>query len=291
MLEDKRKWTPYYFLLPAMILLVTLYIYPIVLTFFQSFFEVALFGGESIFVGLDNYRQLLASSTFYNNLSTTLIYTVYTVALKMLGGLGLAIMLNSNIYGKKFWRFMMLIPWAIPQVAVSIIWKWIYDGHYGYLNGILQYFDILTENVSWLANTDVTLYMVGIVDAWMGWPMVTMMILAGLESIPHSLYEASRLDGASTWSQFRYITLPGISGVLLITLTLVSIWTFNSFNVIYVLTGGGPLRSTETLMMRVYNESFQNFDFGVSSALSVLIIIFLILFTIAYIRQLFKEEN
>ena len=119
---------------------------------------------------------------------------------------------------------------------------------------------------------------------------IFLLFLAGLEAIPKSLYEASRLDGANQINQFFHITLSEIGPVLLITTTLVSIWTFNSFNVIYVLTQGGPLRQTETLMMRVYNESFQNFNFGVSSALSVLIIILLILFTSLYISQLMKEE-
>ncbi len=208
----------------------------------------------------------------------------------MLGGLFLALSINSDIYGRKIIRFLMLIPWALPQVAVAVVWQWIYNGNYGYLNYFLQQINLLQSNISWLADMDLTLYAVSFVDAWMGWPLVTMMILAGLEAIPESLYEASRLDGANQINQFFHITLPEIQPVLLITTTLVSIWTFNSFNVIYVLTQGGPLRQTETLMMRVYNESFQNFNFGLSSALSVLIILLLVLFTSIYISQLLKEE-
>ncbi len=287
---EKRDWTPFYFLLPAMILMVLLYAYPLFLTLIQSFQNVQLFGGESSFIGLNNYRQLLKDSNFYHNLSVTVRYSLFTIILKMLGGLLLALSINSDIYGRKIIRFLMLIPWALPQVAVAVVWQWIYNGNYGYLNYYLQQLNLLKSNISWLADMDITLYAVSFVDAWMGWPLVTMMILAGLEAIPKSLYEASRLDGANQINQFFHITLPEIGPVLLITTTLVSIWTFNSFNVIYVLTQGGPLRQTETLMMRVYNESFQNFNFGVSSALSVLIIILLILFTSLYISQLMKEE-
>lgn len=287
---EKRDWSPFYFLLPAMVLMVLLYAYPLFLTLIQSFQEVQLFGEESSFIGLDNYRQLLNDSNFYHNLSVTVRYSFFTIILKMVGGLVLALSINSDIYGRKIIRFLMLIPWALPQVAVAVVWQWIYNGHYGYLNYFLQQINLLQTNISWLADMDLTLYAVSFVDAWMGWPLVTMMILAGLEAIPESLYEASRLDGANRINQFFHITLSEIRPVLLITTTLVSIWTFNSFNVIYILTQGGPLRQTETLMMRVYNESFQNFNFGVSSALSVLIILLLVLFTSVYISQLMKEE-
>ena len=284
----KANKTAILFVMPALVLLTLLYAYPLILMVVQSFQEVALFGGQSQFVFLDNYHQLLSDSSFYRNLAITFKYSVLTILIKMLGGLLIALALNSDIFAKKTLRFLMLIPWAIPQVAVAMIWKWIYNGQYGYLNYFLEGIASIQSHISWLADTRVTLYAVSFVDAWMGWPLIAMMILAGLEAIPDNLYEASRLDGASRWGQFVHITLPEIRGVLLITFTLVSIWTFNSFNVLYVLTQGGPLRSTETMMMRVYNEAFQNFDFGVSSALSVLIMIMILLPISLYIRQLVK---
>lgn len=286
----KNTWTPFWFLLPALILMTLLYAYPLFLTLVQSFQNVALFGGNNTFVGLDNYRTIFSNTSFIQNFKTTVHYATITILIKMLGGFFLALILNADIYGRKLWRFLMLVPWAIPQVAVSVIWSWIYDGHYGYLNYFMQMVGWLEQNISWLANPNVTLYAVAFVDAWMGFPLIAMMILAGLEAIPKELYEASSLDGANGLKQFFHITLPEVSGVLLITTTLVSIWTFNSFNVIYVLTQGGPLRTTETLMMRIYNESFQSFNFGLSSALSVVVILLLVLFTSLYIRQLLKED-
>lgn len=287
---QKKNFQAIYFLLPAMILLTILYAYPMFLLLVQSFQKVELFGDQSKFVAFDNYIRLLKDKEIYHNLRITLLYSCVTIAIKMLGGLMIALLINSDIYGKKLARFIMLIPWAIPQVAVSIIWKWIYDTRYGYLNYFLDAVNWVQGNIAWLADKDVTLYAVSIVDAWMGWPLITMMILAGLEAIPKSLYEAGRLDGANTWKQFWHITLPELAPVLTITFTLVSIWTFNSFNVIFVMTQGGPLRSTETLMMRVYNEAFKKFDFGMSSALSVLIILFMLAFISLYIRQLTKED-
>lgn len=286
----RQRWTPYALLFPALVLLLILYAYPFILTFIQSFQNVALFGGDSTWVGLDNYKFLLNDANFAKNLNVTLRYTVVTVLLKIVIGFAFALMLNGDLYFKKVLRFLLLIPWAIPQVAVSVVWKWIYDGNYGYLNYFLQQLGLLQDNISWLADPDVTFYAVSFVDAWMGWPLITLMFLSGLETIPKSLYEAAQVDGANRFNRFIHITLSEIRGVFLVVLTLVTIWTFNSFNVIYVLTQGGPLRSTETLMMRVYNESFQNFNFGVSSALTIIILVLLVLFTFFYVRNIIKDE-
>lgn len=289
-MHTRRRITPYLLLFPAVILLILLYAYPFILTIIQSFQRVVLFGGDSYWVGFDNYISILTDQTFYQNLMTTFRYALLTIVLKMVVALILALFLHSDIFGKGLMRFIMLLPWAVPQVAVALVWKWIYDGQYGYLNYYLEKLGLLSERISWLADPDVTMYAVSFVDAWMGWPLITMMLLAGLEAIPESLYEASLIDGANAWRRFTNVTMPGIKNVFLITTTLVSIWTFNSFNVIYVLTQGGPLRTTETLMMRVYNESFQNFNFGVSSALTLIIIVLITFFTFGYIRQLFKED-
>lgn len=289
MLKSK-KFTPYLFLLPAWILLIILYAYPYGLTLLQSFQKVNLFGGENSWVHFDNYSYLLSDNNFFKNLNVTVKYSLVTISLKIIVGLLFALMLNADIYAKKFLRFLFLIPWAIPQVAVAVAWKWIYDGKYGYLNQLLTSWEWIPANISWLADPEKTLYAVSLVDAWMGWPLITMMFLSGLEAIPDSLYEAAALDGANRFYRFFHVTLSEMRNVFLIVLTLVTIWTFNSFNVIFVLTQGGPLRSTETLMMRVYNESFQNFNFGVSSALTVIILALLIGFTFYYVYHMIKEE-
>lgn len=287
-MQSKKVWLS---LAPAILLLGLLYGYPILLTLVQSFQQVSLFGSESVFVGLDNYIRLFRDPQILNNLMITIHYTIITVVLKLVGGLGFAILLNQDIYFKKLWRFIFLLPWAMPQVAVAVLWQWIYDGNYGYLNFLLMSFNLIQEEVAWLADPNLTIYMVSIVDAWMGWPLVTLMFLSGLKSIPNSLYEAASIDGASRLQKFFHITLPSIRPITYIIATLVTIWTFNSFNVIYVLTQGGPLRSTETLMMRIYIESFSNFDFGYSSAISMVVIILLSILTFQYIRLIFKEDE
>lgn len=286
-MRTKKVWL---YLAPSILLLVLLYGYPILLTLFQSFHNVSLFGSDSVFIGLDNYRRLFRDPQIFNNLKITSHYTIVTVGLKLIGGLVFALLLNQDIYFKKFWRFLFLFPWAVPQVAVAVLWRWIYDGNYGYLNYLLLNLNLINEEISWLADTDFALYMVSLVDAWMGWPLITLIFLAGLEAIPNSLYEAAKIDGATRFQNFIHITLPSIRPLALIITILTTIWTFNSFNVIYVLTQGGPLRTTETLVMRIYIESFSNFDFGYSAAITTLIIVLLTIVTLQYVRMIFKED-
>lgn len=185
----------------------------------------------------------------------------------------------------------MLLPWALPQVAVSIVWQWMLDGNYGYINYYLLKLGIISKNITWLSVPKTAFLSTSFVDAWMGVPTVALMFLSGLSSIPHSLYEASMVDGASKWKQFIYITIPGIKKVFLIVLTLVSIWTFNSFNVINILTKGGPMGATMTLIYRIYKETFSKFNLGMSSAMSIVVCIILLIMSRLYWKQIEKEEK
>ena len=196
-----------------------------------------------------------------------------------------------NYIFKKALRFLVLIPWAIPQVVVAILWTWILDGQYGYLNYYLQKFGLVEEVIRWLSDPNLALISTSIVDAWIGIPLITMIFLSGLSSIPDSLYEAAKVDGANLFQRFRYITLKAMKKVFLIALTLTTIWTFNSFNVIYVLTGGGPMDATETMMIKIYHEAFGKYNLGMSSTLSIIIFIILIILSILYWKQINRDEE
>lgn len=287
----KQKWLPYGLILPTIILLSLLYGYPIILLIWQSFNKVNLLNASMEFVGLSNYKNVFADPSFYKTLSLTFRYTVITVILKVGLGFLFAYLLHKEIFFKKEFRFLMLIPWAIPQVAVSTVFKWILDGDYGYLNYILMKLNITADPVWFLSSPKLAFYAASFVDTWMGIPMVCMMFLAALNGIPKSLYEASMMDGADGFRQFIDITLPAIKKVFTTVLILVTIWTFNSFNVIFVLTGGGPMRATETLIIRVYQEAFSRFDLGMSATLSVVTMVILTILTIIYVKGLdFYEE-
>ena len=279
-----RNYTPYFLILPVVVFMLALYAYPIFLVFVESFHKTSIIAGSSEFVGLDNFRKIISDGSFSTTLGLTFKYTALTVFLKMFLGFVMALFLYSDIYFKKTLRFLSLIPWAIPQVAVSIVWKWILDGNYGYLNYYLIKFGIIEKNIAWLSSQKLAFFCAAFVDTWLGISLVSMIFLAALNSIDKSLYESSMMDGANVFQRFLYVTVPGVKTVFLITLTLVTIWTFNSFNVIFVLTQGGPMRSTETLIIRIYQEAFSKFDLGTSSALSVVVFLILIAFSAIYFK-------
>lgn len=286
----KSKMLPYLLLLPCFLVVIILYGYPMVLTFINSFNKVNLLTGSSDFIGLANYKSIFNDPQFYKSLSVTVKYTVITVFLKIFLGFLLAYLLSSNIFAKKQFRFLVLIPWAIPQVAVSTLWKWILDGRYGYINYFFMKLGITKSPILFLSDPNIALYCAAFVDAWLGISFVSMMFLAALEQIPTSLYEAAEIDGANKRRQFFDITLPGIKHTFVTILILVTIWTFNSFNVIYVLTQGGPMRSTETLIIKIYQEAFSRFNIGASSALTMIVVVILSLMTFIYSRRLLNEK-
>jgi len=242
------------------------------------------------FVGLENFNKVFSAKFFLPTLSLTFRYAVVTVFLKLSLGFIMALFMNSDMYFSKFLKFMSLLPWAMQQVAVAVIWKWILDGNYGYLNFYLQKLGLIHENISFLSNPGMAFFAASFVDTWLGLPMVSMIFMAGLSNINSSLYESAKIDGAGVISRFIHITCPCIKRVFLVTLTLVSIWTFNSFNVIFVLTGGGPMRSTETLMLKIYEQAFSKFNLGAAYALSSVVVVILFIFTMLYYKLEVEED-
>ena len=288
---NKKKLSPYGLIIPVVIFMIIVYGYPLLLTFKYSFQEVSLIGSENTFVGFRNYIRVLTDEKFYNTLILTFKWAVLTIVIKIVIGFIMALLLNAELYFKKALRFLILIPWAIPQVVVAILWTWILDGQYGYLNYYLQKFGFVEEAIRWLSDPNLALISTSIVDAWIGIPLITMIFLSGLSSIPDSLYEAAKVDGANLFQRFRYITLKAMKKVFLIALTLTTIWTFNSFNVIYVLTGGGPMDATETMMIKIYHEAFGKYNLGMSSTLSIIVFIILTILSILYWKQINRDEE
>lgn len=287
---DKKKLSPYILITPVAIFMLIVYGYPLLLTFRYSFQEVSLIGETSKFVGLKNYIGVLTDQDFYATFLRTLKWTILTVLLKVLIGFFIAMILNGKIYIQKAYRFLVLIPWAIPQVVVSIIWSWILDGKYGYLNYYLAKLRLIDKPLMWLTDGNLAFVSTSFVDAWIGIPLVAMMFLSGLSSIPESLYEAAKVDGANKIQRFFNVTIPSMKKIILIVFTLTTIWTFNSFNIIYVLTGGGPIGATETLMIKIYQEAFGKYDLGVSATLSIIVFITLTIMSLFYWKQLEGED-
>jgi sugar ABC transporter permease protein len=281
---------PYILLLPLFIMVALLFGYPVYRIISGSFYKIAVINGEMSFVGFENYKKLFGSKVFLPTLSLTFRYAVTAVFLKLFLGFVMALFLNSEMYFSKLLRFLSLLPWALQQVTVAVIWKWMLDGNYGYLNYYLQKIGLISENISFLSDPKSAFFAAAFVDAWLGLPMVSMMFLAGLANINPSLYESAKVDGAGAIRRFFVITCPALKKLFLVTLTLVGIWTFNSFNVIFVLTGGGPMRTTETLILKIYEEAFAKFNLGLAYALSGVAVLILLVFTLIYYKLDVEES-
>jgi ABC-type sugar transport system permease subunit len=233
------------------------------------------------FVGLENYGEALRDPRFWGSLGHTAFFTVSSVGLELFIGLALALALNRAFRGRGLVRAAVLIPWAIPTVVSALLWRFMFEGQSGIVNALLVNAGFLREPLVWLIHPTLAWVPVVLADAWKHTPFVALLLLAGLQNIDSSLYEAARIDGASAWRQFRHVTLPLLRPAILVALIFRTMDAFRVFDLIYALTGGGPGTSTEPIALYTFNALLQNLQFGYGSALSV--IVFLITFSLALV--------
>ncbi|WP_202466748.1 carbohydrate ABC transporter permease [Streptomyces sp. SID4951] len=241
------------------------------------------------FTGLDNYRAVLSDGVFWDRLGWTVLWTVGCVSLTFLTGLALANMLNRTLRGRTFYRLALILPWAIPAFISVFTWRMLYNEKNGILNKLLSGGGI--DAVPWLNDPTWAKLSVIAVNVWLGVPFMLVALLGGLQSIPGELYEAAEMDGASAWQRFRHITVPGLRSVSSTVILLSTIWTFNMFPVIFLLTRGGPGDATEILVTYAYRLSFIDSprNFSESAAWGVLILVLLSAVAVVYRRALRKQ--
>ncbi|CDZ64978.1 Binding--dependent transport system inner membrane component family protein [Neorhizobium galegae bv. orientalis] len=285
-----ERLLPYWLLAPAVVVTVVIVFMPMVQAVFTSFYDLILFRpNASKFVGFGNYVKLFNDPVFWTALWNTIIWIGLTVPLQMGLGLVAALLLNREFPWRGLARALIIIPWALPSVVIALMWRWIYDPNTGVLNDILIYLSIVQSAVPWLADPKVAIYAIIATLTWQGFPFFAVMILAGLQGIPRSQYEAASIDGASTWRQFVHITLPGIAPVLATAGLLRVIWVANSMDVIFVMTGGGPGYATHTLPLYAFIKARQNLDFGYGTAIAVTFTILLGAFVVLYLSRTMRE--
>ncbi|WP_105428253.1 carbohydrate ABC transporter permease [Neorhizobium sp. T6_25] len=285
-----ERLLPYWLLAPAVVVTVVIVFMPMVQAVFTSFYDLILFRpNASKFVGFGNYVKLFNDPVFWTALWNTIIWIGLTVPLQMGLGLVAALLLNREFPWRGLARALIIIPWALPSVVIALMWRWIYDPNTGVLNDILIYLSIVQSAVPWLADPNVAIYAIIATLTWQGFPFFAVMILAGLQGIPRSQYEAASIDGASTWRQFVHITLPGIAPVLATAGLLRVIWVANSMDVIFVMTGGGPGYATHTLPLYAFIKARQNLDFGYGTAIAVTFTILLGAFVVLYLSRTMRE--
>ncbi|MFF5501892.1 carbohydrate ABC transporter permease [Streptomyces roseolus] len=241
------------------------------------------------FIGLDNYTDAITGGQFLGTLGWTVVWTVSCVAITFALGLALANILNRRIAGRSAYRMMIILPWAVPGFVSVFAWRFLYDERRGLLNQVLS--GIGLDAVPWLNDPLMAKFAVIAVNVWLGVPFMMVALLGGLQSIPGELYEAAEMDGANAWQRFRNITLPGLRSVSTTVLLLSTIWTFNMFPVIFLLTRGGPGEATQILVTQAYKFSFEISprDFAQSSTWGVLILVLLMIFAAIYQRVLRKQ--
>lgn len=283
---------PYLLLSPALFITILVIFYPIVRTFTYSFMQYILWKPLEIrFIGLENYQKALEDPVFWISFKNTFIWIVGVISLQLFLGFGTALLLNQNFFWRGIARSLVLIPWVTPSVITALMWRWMYDGNRGVINDLLVRAGIFSSYFPWLASDKTALYAIILALMWQGFPFFAIMILAGLQAIPETLYEAAEVDGASTWQKFTRITLPMLVPVLFTSLMLRIIWVANSLDIIYIMTGGGPGYATHTLPVYSYIRAYKGMDFGYASTLAVVLTLLVTLFVAMYLRKVLRMED
>ena len=287
--KARNSILPYVLLSPAVLATVIIVFYPMVQALITSLYNNILWKPRAVrFIGLDNYIAIWNDPVFWSSLGRTAVWIGLTVPLQLALGLVTALLLNQTFRWRALARSLILIPWALPSVVIGLMWSWIYNPQVGLLNDLMLRLGLLQSAVPWLANPDTSLYAIIVALVWQGFPFFAIMILAGLQTIPHSLYEAADIDGASDFQQFWHITLPALKSVLVTAVMLRIIWVANSVDVIYVMTGGGPGYATHTLPLYALKRTYASMDFGYGSALAVSFSVLLLGAIYAYLRRVGK---
>ena len=281
--RGREEWkTALLFLSPTLVIVSVFIFFPIVFSFYLSFHEWNMFGGEQPFVGLQNYATLLGSSEFWQVFGTTSIYTIATVPMNMILALAVAIVLERKLRGKKFLRVAFFTPVIVSWVAAAVIWRWVFHPNIGLLNHMFDALGI--PPVNWVNDPTAALFSMIIVGVWKTFGINMILFSAGLAGIPNHYYEAAEIDGAGAWSKFWKITLPLLSPTTLFILVLSIIGSFQVFDLVWVLTHGGPLGSTKVIVFYLYEQAFQFFDMGYASAIAYVLFAVLFILTMLQFR-------
>lgn len=280
---EREAILAYLLLAPAVLLITSLILLPVVGTLFKSFYRDVTFLPPAKFIGLLNYKRLLADTNFLQSVFFTVLFTITAVLLETVLGMFFALVMNEDFKLRGLIRAVVLIPWAIPTIISAKTWFLLYNYNYGLFNFLITKFHISTKPLNWLGTSYSAFFSIVIADVWKTAPFMAILFLAGLQSIPRELYEAGEIDGASLSKQFMKITLPLLKPVLIIALIFRTIDSLRIFDLIYVLTGGGPGGATMSVSMYGFNLYVLG-DFGYGSTVSVVTFILVLLFTVFYLR-------
>ncbi len=288
-----RKILPWLLLAPALLVVFGLVMYPVGRTVWLSFRAAGLpylVRGQSRFVGLENYRDLFTNAHLREVFLTTAVFGFACVAATMAAGLAVALLLDQPFKGRALLGVLVLLPWAVPRVAAGVVWRWMFDDQYGLVNWTLSHLGHDFMGFSWFNDRLPAFIAVGVVVVWQSFPFIALSLLAGFNSIPNEVTEAARVDGATELQRLRLVTLPMLRPLLLILIVMSTIWDFKIFDQVYVMTEGGPARSTEVVAITVYREAFGRLHLGTAAAMAMALFVVLATMTVLYTRLARVEE-
>lgn len=290
-LEARDARTGLALIAPAVLLFAVLIAYPLLAALGLSFFKIYTPTLSGPFIGLDNYATLLASAEFWSALRVSFVYAASTLVLQMVIGVAVALMLHQGLFMRSLARALVLFPYLLSTVVAVLVWQWLFNDLYGMLNHLLMRSGLVAAPVDWLGSMPNALLSVILVSTWKFFPFVVIAVLARLQSIPLPLYEAAMIDGAGAWARFWDVTLPQLRGVLVIVVLLRAIWDFKEFDLIFLLTGGGPVTSTQTLPILVYRQAFPLSQMGMAATIALCMLAIMVVAMIAYMRRYGRAEE
>lgn len=288
-----RKWnrTGFLFVLPVMVIFITLLIYPVFSSIYFSFTTKHLFKPDYDYIGLQNYFRLLSDKEMWAAFGVSVKWTVYSLIGQILVGFTAALALNRIKRGQSFYRIALIVPWAFPSIIIAVSWKWLLNGVYGFIPNFLVRLGLFDTPPQFLSSSTMVFGTLAFINIWFGAPLIMVNVLSALQTIPKDQYEAAQIDGANGWQTFVRITLPHIRVVIGLLVVLRTIWVFNNFDTIYLITGGGPANVTASLPIFAYNLGWGLKQLGSSSAVTVLLMIFMLLICVIYFAVLNKWEK
>ncbi len=290
----RDKLTPYFFILPSILFLGAILGFPIlysIIISFQKYNLETLVSGKAQFIGIQNYIAVLGNPQLKSALVHSLVFTFFSILFQFTIGLGLSILLNKSFPLNNVMRGVLLSGWQVPSVVTGTIFLWLFNLDYGLVNFLLTSLRIVNEPIAWFFQTNTAMVAVIIANIWLGIPFNVILLSAGIAGLPEDVYEAATVDGANGWQKVFYITLPLLKSTIMAVLMLGFIYTLRVFDIIWIMTKGGPGTATEVLPTLAYRLSFINFNFGQSAAVSVIILAILLIAAVLYLKSTFREEK
>lgn len=287
-----RKFTPYFFVLPVIVVFILVILYPLASNIWMSLFENYLARPTAhAFNNFQNYKELFADKVFWQSTQVTGLYISITVVVRFILGFAIALLLNEKLHLRGLARALIIIPWAVPDIVACLVWIQMFDLQYGIVNYVLTNLHIINGPLDWLSSIPLSLPAAMVVNIWKGTPWVAIMILAGLQSIPEDLYEAADIDGANGFKKLFNVTIPILKPVTITVFLLLVIWSIKDFAIIYILNRGGPVHATEVITIFIYQKAFTDLQMGVAAAGGVILLVASMIFTILYLHFLDTEES